>query len=443
MTSVTTFFLLLLLAALFWLRDRHPKLDQQRTLLPSPGATSPSYTEAEIEADRAATMEFLLARLKRDPEDFLAQNMLAFSMLQRLRETGSAEYLERAKSAAMASLHSVAADRNAGGLSALAQTEIAEHDFTRAADDGSRLTTLHPESLSSWGVYIDALLELGEYGKAAGVLHQMRVLGSDTAETEIRSARLLFLEGDITGARQHLFNALAFARNIPAPPRETVAWCQWQLGELALVSGDPSLANRYYHDALQSYPNYVQALASLGRLEAVQGDLSGAVALYETAVQRFPDPTFVGTLGDLYRMSGRLREAEAQYALVDQIDRLSALNGTRYNRQVALFNADHNLQPMEAYTGALREYQSRRDIYGADTLAWCALKAQKLEEAQRYMTVALRLSTPDAKLYYHAGMIAAARGDMRSSRKDLQRALALNPAFDPLQASLARKAISE
>ena len=138
-----------------------------------------------------------------------------------------------------------------------------------------------------------------------------------------------------------------------------------------------------------------------------------------------------------------MREAEAQYALVDQINHLSALNGTRYNRQIALFHADHNLQPIEAYAGALREYQSRRDIYGADALAWCALKANKVDEAQRYISVALRLSTPDARLFYHAGMIAAARGDRRSSRADLEHALALNPAFDPLQASLARKAISE
>ena len=93
---------------------------------------------------------------------------------------------------------------------------------------------------------------------------------------------------------------------------------------------------------------------------------------------------------------------------MEQIGHLSALNGTRYNRQLALFYADHDQKPDEAFTDAYREYQDRRDIYGADALAWTALKAHKLGEAQEAISAALRLSTRDAKLYYHAGMVAAA-----------------------------------
>jgi hypothetical protein len=59
------------------------------------------------------------------------------------------------------------------------------------------------------------------------------------------------------------------------------------------------------------------------------------------------------------------------------------------------------------------------------------------------MGEALRLSTPDARLLYHAGMIAAANGNRQLSRDYLKRSLALCPKFDPLQAPIASKALAE
>ena len=93
------------------------------------------------------------------------------------------------------------------------------------------------------------------------------------------------------------------------------------------------------------------------------------------------------------------------------------------------------------HASAAKEYEARRDIHGADALAWTALKAGQLSEAQAAMKDALRLGTRDAKLFYHAGMIARAAGDDAAARDYLRRALALNPRFDPLQAVIARKAL--
>ena len=142
-------------------------------------------------------------------------------------------------------------------------------------------------------------------------------------------------------------------------------------------------------------------------------------------------------------MTGREREAAAQYALVEKIARLGEASGALYSRQLALFYADHGLKAEEAYKAAAREYEARRDIYGADALAWTALKAGKLEEARAAITEALRLGTRDARLLYHAGMIARAAGDRGAARDYLGRALELNPQFDPLQAAAAREALAE
>jgi lipoprotein NlpI len=58
------------------------------------------------------------------------------------------------------------------------------------------------------------------------------------------------------------------------------------------------------------------------------------------------------------------------------------------------------------------------------------------------MGTALAFGTKDAKLYYHAGMIAAALGDLDVARADLRLALSLDPSFDPFQAQRARDALA-
>jgi len=122
---------------------------------------------------------------------------------------------------------------------------------------------------------------------------------------------------------------------------------------------------------------------------------------------------------------------------------LSELNGALYNRQLALFYADHDLRVDEAYKLAATEYVTRKDIHGADALAWTALKADKLIEAKTAIKDALRLGTNDAKLFYHAGMIEKAAGNKVGAADYLQKALKLNPAFDPLQVAKARATLEE
>ena len=225
--------------------------------------------------------------------------------------------------------------------------------------------------------------------------------------------------------------------------REAVAWNRWQLGEVYFSIGDYEMAEKHYRDSLVIFPDYYRSLASLGRTLAAKGDLPGAIENYEQATRILPDPTFVAALGDLYQLAGRDRDAAAEYALVEQINKINKVNGTLYNRQIALFYADHDLKAEEAYAQARIEYETRHDIYGADAVAWTALKAGKLSQAQAAIKEALKLGTRDGKLFYHAGQIAKAAGDAVSARELLKRALALSPQFDALQALKAKQALDD
>jgi tetratricopeptide (TPR) repeat protein len=258
---------------------------------------------------------------------------------------------------------------------------------------------------------------------------------------EQRLARLAALKGDLKNAAKHYSNALKIARSMPVPSTETIAYCEWQSGETAFAAGDYKTAEKYYKGSLGTVPDYPNALAAMGRVLAARNDLTGAIDFYERAARRLPDLNFVAALGDLYKIAGREPDAQRQYELVEQIGRLNELNGTLYNRGLALFYADHNLKSEEAYRLAAKEYEVRRDVYGADALAWTALKAGKTSEAQAAAKEALRLGTKDARLFYHAGMIAQAADDKEEARKYLRRALLLNPKFEPLQAEICRKTL--
>jgi tetratricopeptide (TPR) repeat protein len=402
----------------------------------------PSDADVEVQ-----TIRFLEDRVKQDPEDFIAYNKLAGRYLQRIRETGDVTYLNLAAKAARASLATLPPEQNTAGLTVLAQVEYASHNFVAARDHALQLTKLEASKSYPYQILGDALLELGEYDQAEVAFRQMEQLGGIQGLTRVaieqRMATLAALHGDANGAQRHFSNALAMALALPVPPRETVAWCRWQLGETAFGIGNYAVAEQHYRDALTAFPDYFRAVASLGRIRAAQGDLAGAIEQYEHAVRIIPDPLFIAILGDLYKLAGRDKDAAAQYSLVEKIGRLNDLNGTLYNRQLALFYADHDLKPDVAYANASREYAIRRDIYSADALAWTALKAGKIGEAQTAIKEALRLGTKDARIFYHAGMIARASGDKTQAHDYLKRALALNPQFDSRQTSIARKALSE
>jgi tetratricopeptide (TPR) repeat protein len=407
---------------------------------------APETAEQPLKKTNNKTILFFEERIKRDPEDYIAYNKLASEYLNLLRETGDANYLQLALRAAETSLEILPAHQNKEGLAVLALAKYSSHEFAESRDHAKQLVELEPNKGYAFQILGDAQIELGEYSEAEKSFDEMISLGGVQPLTqsamEQRMARIALLKGDNEKAKNHYSNALKIVKSLPEPPKETVAYCNWQLGETAFFKGDYKTAEKHYKAALDAFPQYTNALASTGKTRAALGDTAGAIEFYERAVKRLPDISFVAALGDLYKIVGRDEVAKNQYELVEQIGRLSAINGSLYNRSLALFYADHDLKPEESYNLAAKEYETRRDIYGADALAWTALKAGKIDEAREKSKESLRLGTLDARFFYHAGMIARAAGDIANARKYLRQALELNPKFQILQAEICRQTLA-
>jgi tetratricopeptide (TPR) repeat protein len=227
------------------------------------------------------------------------------------------------------------------------------------------------------------------------------------------------------------------------PFGEPLAWTRTQLGHLLIATRDLPGAVAAYRDALAALPGYHPALAGSAAVHAARGKLQEAAALYHKALDVVPLPEYATALGDVYTRLGRTADANKQYALVEYIGKLGAINQTVYNRELALFYADHDRNLPQALELARKELEARRDIYTYDVLAWALYKNGQAREAQAAMNEALKLGTQDARLFFHAGMIHRALGEHDAARTALARALALNPRFHVLHAGVAASALAE
>jgi tetratricopeptide (TPR) repeat protein len=220
-----------------------------------------------------------------------------------------------------------------------------------------------------------------------------------------------------------------------------LAWYRSYRAQLELESGRYPEAIEAYRSAVRMAPRYHPPRAGLGRALAAEGLTGEAIRQYRIATNLHPDPTYIAALGDLYGVSGRGAEARRQLETVEAIATLSGVNEQIYNRPLVLFLADHGLDPERAVRLAETELQVREDVYGWDAYAWALYGAGRFPEAREAADRALELGTRDARLLYHAGMIAAALGDEETARGDLSAALEISPSFDPVHAPIARRTL--
>ena len=106
------------------------------------------------------------------------------------------------------------------------------------------------------------------------------------------------------------------------------------------------------------------------------------------------------------------------------------VNGETMNRNLAVFFADEDRKLDRALELAQAEFSVRNDVFTYDALGWVQYRRKSFKEAAAASEKALQEKTPDPMLYFHAGMINFAMNRMDAARRDLERALSLNPKFD-------------
>jgi tetratricopeptide (TPR) repeat protein len=375
------------------------------------------------------------AAIQKKSDDSSGYNLLASAFMQKARETGDFSLNARAEESLKHSFR-VSPD-NYEGLKMQAVLQLVYHQFSEALETAKRAQKANPRDYEIYGTMVDANVELGDYQGAVDAAQKMVDLKPNIASYS-RISYLRSLHGDTKGAVEAM--RMAISAGNPQNP-ESIAWCRVHLGDELMNSNQSAEAEREYDHALYLLPDYHLALAAKARARYAAGDKENAITFYKRAIERVPSPDYVAALGDIYAKLGRADEANQQYAQVEFIEKLGETKGT-YSRQLAQFWVDHDLKLDEALAAAQAEYAVRKDIYAADLLAWSLYKKGNYPQAKTAMSEAMRLNTQDPKLFYHAGLIEAANGDNQKAAEYLQKALAINPTFDVLQAEKAKEKLA-
>ncbi len=345
--------------------------------------------------------------------------------MQQARTTQSGEDYRRAEAAYRQALAVDPAD--AAAMSGLAWVHGGRHEFEQSIRWARKAIELAPDKPGAYGLWGDALVEMGDYDGAFVQYQRMMNLRPDLAAYS-RSAHLLFL----TGATEDALMLMQKAISAGGPYAENLAWCRAKLALMLYQLGTYDRAEKLLAAALKETPDNYHLLTAMAKVQTALKNYPAAIGCYEAAIDRVPQPATITALGDLYQLTGRHTAAERQFSWAEAIWRLRAAGGWQPDIHRARFYVEHDRNLVQALAAAEKLYRTRRNILVADTLAWCYHKNGRHAEARTMIEQALRLGTPDARLYYHAGMIHARLGESALARQYLQRALALSPNFHPV-----------
>ncbi len=393
-------------------------------------------------------IRFFQSKVSQDPDDFFNYDHLGVAYIQKARETGDITYYDLAAKALQKSLVLESAQPEAASATKhLATVYFAEHRFADALALTQQALELNARDISPYALLGDARTEMGEYEQAWDAFgHLQNPMDAQSATSGVqyllqcRESVKAFLTGAPMSSIDHMRRAAEISAETRMV-RESVAWSQFTLGENYFQVGDYGNAKDAYEDALKTYPGYHRALAGLAKVASAQSRFVDAIELYKKASAVIPLPAYAAALGDVYAKTGNAVEAKKQYDLVEYIGRLNTFNQTVYNRELAVFYADHDIHLQQALTLARREFEVRHDIYTWDALAWALYKNSQPERAAAAMKEALRLDTKDALLLFHAGMIYERLNEHEKAQDFLQRAVALNPQFHLFFTDLAQSTL--
>jgi tetratricopeptide (TPR) repeat protein len=250
-----------------------------------------------------------------------------------------------------------------------------------------------------YGLLGDALTEQGKIDAAVAAYdHMLQQLPSP--QGYIRAAHVRWLTGDLAGAMQLMQMASHGFRD-----PEASAWSHVRLSLYELQAGQIEQATSRIQALLASWPHYAPALMAYGRLLLAEGNPQDAMTPLRHAAALYPLPEAQWLLIEALQAAGDAEDAQAvEHTLVQR-------GATDDRRTFALYVATTGRDPNLAVRLAQAELEVREDVFTLDALAWALHVAGRSQEARSIHGRVMKTGTQDARLFFHAGVIAAAIGE--------------------------------
>lgn len=359
----------------------------------------------------------LEARVTVEPTDATAWRLLGTAYAGRAAIVEDPELYEKAEAAFERA--SALAPGDPTILVGRGSLALTLHQFSEAESLGARATAALPANADALGVLVDAQVELGKYDDAADTLQEMLDVRPGLPALA-RASYLRQLNGDLDGAVEAMRRAAVAGASSPFD----VAVVTTLLGDLHRRAGDLELATTAYADATAAAPELITAQAGTAWATAAGGDIEGAISRLEALIGEYPSPSLALLQLDLQRGSGDHDAADDTAELVRAISVLQEQSGQVVDLEMALFEADEQVDTARGVALAARAQQVRPDnLFVDDAMAWALYRDGDAGSAAEFMDEALRFGSTEPLIRYHAAEIALANGDEVAAAQHLELAL--------------------
>lgn len=374
-------------------------------------------------------------RLRQNPNDQDALLHLSELFIQEARVTGESTHYY---SAALKALDKVLESKTENkdfefrALANKASVLLSLHQFQMAYELGKQAVAINPYNAQTYGILVDAQVELGKYKEAVETADKMVSIRPDLRSYS-RVSYLRQIHGDNKGA----IEAMNLATEAGYPGAENTEWARVTLGDLLLSVGALEQAKQVYQTALTNRPEYPYAEIGLAKVEKAKGNFDTSIKHTETAIRIMSLPAFVDMLSDLYELKGDTKKAvEIRKDVVDLLeaaeeeankDLLAKHNGARELAMAYLKND----QLDKALDFALTDLKMRPENIDANELvAWIYFLKKDYGNAKSHADKMLITNTKNPNTLYKAGLIYAKAGDMDKGNQLLADAKATSPYLD-------------
>jgi tetratricopeptide (TPR) repeat protein len=374
-------------------------------------------------------------RLRQNPNDQEALLHLSEIFIQEARVTGeSAHYY----AATLKVLDKVLADKPKNkdfefrALANKASVLLSLHQFQMAYDAGKQAVAINPYNAQTYGILVDAQVELGKYKEAVETADKMVSIRPDLRSYS-RVSYLRQIHGDNKGA----IEAMNLATEAGYPGAENTEWARVTLGDLLLHAGALEQAEEVYQTALANRSQYPYAEIGLAKVEKAKGNYEAAIKHTETAIRIMSLPGFVDLLSDLYELKGDTEKAaEIRKDVVDLLEAAEKEelqdapvkhNGARELAMAYLKNNELD----KALEQALTDLKMRPDNIDANELvAWIYFLQKDYTKAKVHTDKMLATNVKNPNTLYKAGLIYAKAGDTNKGNQLLADAKATSIYLD-------------
>lgn len=206
------------------------------------------------------------------------------------------------------------------------------------------------------------------------------------------------------------------------------AWVELQRGVLKMACGRLDEARTHYERADRAYSGYWLVHEHMAELSGAQGRYEEAIALYRKLAERLPRPEFYQSLGELYRITGKVDEAEARFEKALGLYMESVGRGeVHYYHHLVDFYADVRRDGREAVRWARKDLELRENFSTQTALAWAMYRAGEIDEALSFIERALSSGARDAHLFSQAATIYRAANESEKAERYAQLSKEINP----------------